>query len=65
VRVVYCDENHAFPITTRAATTNLYKRRTRMAMLLVWENADPALRKLHESGQLPPSPTHELARSPA
>jgi hypothetical protein len=36
-----------------------------MAMLLVWENADPALRKLHESGQLPPSPTHELARSPA
>jgi hypothetical protein len=34
-------------------------------MLLVWENADAALRKLYENGQLPPSPAHELARNPA
>jgi hypothetical protein len=30
------------------------------AMLLVWENANPALPELYESGELPPSPAHEF-----
>src|SRR3970282_617927 len=31
------------------------------SMLLVWENADPALPKLYETGELPPSPAGEVA----
>ncbi|HEU4618932.1 MAG TPA: hydroxyquinol 1,2-dioxygenase [Gammaproteobacteria bacterium] len=30
------------------------------SMLLVWENADPRLPRLHESGRLPASPAHEF-----
>jgi hypothetical protein len=32
------------------------------SMLLVWENSDPGLPRLHESGRLPASPAHELSR---
>jgi len=34
------------------------------SMLLVWENADPALPKLYETGELPPSPAGEFANPP-
>jgi hypothetical protein len=36
---------------------------SKRAMLLVWENSDPDLPKLHESGELPPSPAVELTPS--
>jgi hypothetical protein len=34
------------------------------AMLLVWENSDPALPRLYERGELPPSLASELAAKP-
>ena len=34
------------------------------AMLLVWENSDPSLPKLYDSGELPPSLAGEFAHAP-